>query len=78
MINKRHVEIAGGGFTGLTVGTALAHRQRPISEHTQLWSPVLHPWMFKQRRKPSEFFAYGTENQVRWMPSDVHPMMAAE
>ena len=63
-------------------------RQRPISEHTQLWStitwpltlwphwaarlyynmPVLHPWMLKQRRKPSEFFAYGTEDQVRWMP----------
>ena len=63
-------------------------RQRPISEHTQLWStitwpltlwphwaarlyynmPVLHPWMLKQRRKPSEFFAYGTEEQVRWMP----------
>ena len=30
--------------------------------------PVLHPWMLKQRRKPSESFAYGTENQVRWMP----------
>ena len=63
-------------------------RQRPISEHTQLWStitwpltlwphwaarfyynmPILHPWMLKQRRKPSEFFAYGTEKQVRWMP----------
>ena len=63
-------------------------RQRPISEHTQLWStitwplilwphwaariyynmPILHPWMLKQRRKPSEFYAYGTEDQVRWMP----------
>ena len=63
-------------------------RQRPISEHTQLWStitwpltlwphwaarlyynmPVLQPWMLKQRRKPSAFFAYGTEDQVRWMP----------
>ena len=30
--------------------------------------PVLHPWMLKQRRKPSEFYAYGTEKQVRWMP----------
>ena len=64
-------------------------RQRPISEHTQLWStitwpltlwphwaarfyynmPILHPWMLKQRRKPSEFYAYGTEKQVRWMPA---------
>ena len=63
-------------------------RQRPISEHTQLWStitwpltlwphwaaklyfnmPILHPWVLKQRRKPSEFLAYGTEKQVRWMP----------
>ena len=69
-------------------------RQRPISEHTQLWStitwpltlwphwaarfyynmPILHPWMLKQRRKPSEFYAYGTEKQVRWMP----PHMRAE
>jgi len=24
--------------------------------------------MLKQRRKPSEFYAYGTEDQVRWMP----------
>ena len=30
--------------------------------------PILHPWMLKQRRKPSEFYAYGTETQVRWMP----------
>ena len=30
--------------------------------------PVLHPWVLKQRRKPSDFFAYGTEDQVRWMP----------
>ena len=30
--------------------------------------PVLHSWMLKQRRKPSEFYAYGTEDQVRWMP----------
>ena len=63
-------------------------RQRPISEHTQLWStitwpltlwphwaarmyynmPILHPWVLKQRRKPSEFHAYGTDDQVRWMP----------
>ncbi len=72
-------------------------RQRPISEHTQLWStitwpltlwphwaarlyynmPVLHPWMLKQRRKPSEFFAYGTENQPRWMPEHLRAGAAA-
>ncbi len=73
-------------------------RQRPISEHTQLWStitwpltrwphwaarvyynmPILHPWMLKQRRKPSEFFAYGTETQERWMPPHLRADAAAE
>ena len=73
-------------------------RQRPISEHTQLWStitwpltlwphwaariyynlPILHPWMLKQRRKPSEFFAYGTEDQTRWMPPHLRAEAAAE
>ena len=73
-------------------------RQRPISEHTQLWStitwpltlwphwaariyynlPILHPWMLEQRRKPSEFFAYGTEDQTRWMPPHPRTEAAAE
>jgi 2-polyprenyl-6-methoxyphenol hydroxylase-like FAD-dependent oxidoreductase len=73
-------------------------RQRPLSEHTQLWStitwpltlwphwaariyynmPLVHGWMLKQRRKPSEFYAYGTENQVRWMPPHLRSEAAAE
>lgn len=72
-------------------------RQRPISEHTQLWStitwpltlwphwvarlyynlPILHPWMLAQRRKPSEFPAYGTENQPRWIPPHLRAEAAA-
>lgn len=73
-------------------------RQRPITEHTQLWStitwpltlwphwaaklyynlPVLHGWMLRQRQKPSEFFAYGTENQPRWMPPRLRVASAAQ
>lgn len=86
-----------GGDVETTLDRWEAH-QRPITEHTQLWStitwpltrwphwaakiyynmPLFHGWMLRQRQKPSEFFAYGTESQVRWMPPRLRAGAAAE
>jgi 2-polyprenyl-6-methoxyphenol hydroxylase-like FAD-dependent oxidoreductase len=63
-------------------------RQRPLAEHTQLWSKITWPlipwpiwcakayynfpigagWIARQRRRPSQHIAYGTEALPRWEP----------